>query len=484
MLAMRIRIVFCVLLAAIYGVRAHPAFAAEGDGMKWFSLDGKSVAAGNTPDAQGLLRKFDAPVLGVSRTAATESRGTVMLCPGGAYSILDLLNEGTRTAEKLNSFGYDVVMLEYHVGQGVRSRDLALEDGLAAWRLLRDKPDALGLKAGRLVLMGYSAGGHLATRMVQGLPEKEQPDDLILVYPAYLEEMAAGAQTVAVLPPQKMKSRLVALMAADDRANWVKGARDYVAAWQKGGGYGIMFEFKTGGHGFGMKPALAGDLAEWPKILNYFLENGPKPGVGPFNTVLPWFLPNVEGRQAAFKKEKAADEGAVVFLGDSITSKWQLGEAFAGMKVANRGISGDTTRGMFCRLQENVLDLHPKAIVLLGGINDFTQQPKGTAETISANVRSILEGVRAANPQVPVLVCEILPSRNATAETLRATNAAVDKVMEEFPNAHRVKTYTPFLNADGTQNASLFLDGTHPNPAGYAVWQNVLKPELAKYVRP
>lgn len=271
-------------------------------------------------------------------------------------------------------------------------------------------------------------------------------------------------------------------MADDDRANWLKGIRDYVDTWQKAGGYGIMFEFKTGGHGFGMKPNLTGDLEQWPKILNYFLENGPKPGVGPFNTVLPWYLPNVEGRMASFKKDKAADQGAIVFLGDSITAQWKLADAFHDMKVANRGISGDTTRGMFCRLQDNVLDLHPKAIVFMGGINDFSQQPKGTPENIAANVRSILEQIRAANPDTPVLLCDILPSKTTTDETLRTTNAAVDKVIASFPNAHRVKTYEPFLNADGAQNSALFRDGTHPTPAGYAVWQKILEPELAKYV--
>jgi lysophospholipase L1-like esterase/predicted esterase len=471
----------CVLIGALFFLATPQSQAADANGAEWFSLEGKSVAEGNTPDAQGLVRAFHAPVLGMTRTTQKESQGTVLLLPGGGYSILDVLNEGSRTAQALNGFGYDVAMLEYHVGSGARSRDLALADVQAAWRLLKEKPETLGIKGRRWIVMGYSAGGHLAARLVQDLPEKQQPDDLMLVYPAYLEEKAADAQAPTVQPPAHIKSRLAAIMAANDRATWLKGARDYVSAWQKGGGYGIMFELKTGGHGFGMKPGLAGDLAQWPNILNYFLENGPKPGVGPFNTVLPWFLPNVSSRLATFKKDAPADQGAVVFLGDSITAKWKLDDAFHDFKVANRGISGDTTRGMLCRLQENVLGLHPKAIVFMGGINDFSQQPRGTAQTISENVRLMLEEVRAGNPDVPVLVCEILPAGFVSLETVRATNAAVDKVMEGFPNAHRVKILESFLKADGTQDKSLFLDGTHPTAAGYAVWQKVLAPELARY---
>lgn len=484
MLTLRTTITLWVLTVAFFLLGTPPVQAADTNATEWFSLDGTPTPAGNPPNEQGLVRKFDAPVLGVTRTSRSDLQGTVLLLPGGAYSILDVLNEGSRTAQALNGFGYDVVMLEYHVGAGARSRDQALDDAKTAWRLLKEKPEALRFKSSRLVVMGYSAGGHLAARLVQQLPDNQQPDDVILVYPAYLEEMAAGATIPAVQPPSQIKSRLVAIMAADDRNNWLKGARDYVNAWQTAGGYGIMFEFKTGGHGFGMKPGLTGDLAQWPNILNYFLQNGPKPGVGPFNTVLPWFLPNVEGRLSAFSKSKAQDEGAFVFLGDSITAKWNLSDAFPGIKIANRGISGDTTRGMLCRLQDNVLDLHPKAIVVLGGINDLFGQPKGTAESISANVRSILEQVRTANGDTPIYVCEVMPCKTMPREVVMATNAALAKVVAEYANAHLVKTYAPFLNADGMQNETLFGDGTHPNAAGYEVWQSVLKPELTKHNRP
>jgi lysophospholipase L1-like esterase len=373
-------------------------------------------------------------------------------------------------------------MLEYHVGGGAKSREAALADAQAAWKLLRERPEVLGLggvRGKRLVVMGYSAGAHLGARLVQGLAAGEQPDDLVLVYPAYLEEMRDGA--VAVAPPAHPKARLVVMQAADDRANWLKGAHGYVDAWQKAGGYGLMLEYKSGGHGFGMKAGMRGDVAQWPAILNYFLENGPKPGVGPFNSVLPWFLPNVEGRMKAFAAAKEADQGAVVFLGDSITAKWKLADAFGGMKVANRGISGDTTRGMLCRLQDNVLDLHPKAVVFMGGINDLFGQPAGTAETVSANVRSILEGVKGAHGETPVLVCEILPCKTMSREKVEACNAAIAEVVAGFSNAHLVRTYGAFLNPDGTQDSSLFLDGTHPNAKGYGVWLRVLQPEVEKY---
>jgi lysophospholipase L1-like esterase/acetyl esterase/lipase len=464
----------CSLLAVARVLAADPSSA------EWFSLQGTPAVSGNAPDDQGLVRKFDAAVLGVTQTTQPDSLGTVLLLPGGGYNILDVLNEGVRTAATLNNFGYDVAMLEYHVGAGVKSRALALEDALAAWRLLKQKPEALRLKRGRGIVMGYSAGGHLAARLVQELPEGEQPDDIVLVYPAYLEEKPGNTDLPAVQPPAHPHSRLIAMMAADDRATWLTGCREYVNAWRKVGGEGLMFQFKNGGHGFGMKPDLTGDLAQWPNILKYFLENGPKPGVGPFNMVLPWFLPNLEGRLAKFKADQAADQGAVVFLGDSITAKWKLEQAFSEYKIANRGISGDTTRGMFCRLEDNVLALHPKAIVFLGGINDLFGG--GTPEDIAANVRSILELARKAG-DMPIFVCEVLPCKGRPSEMLTATNVALAKVVGDFANVHLVPTYAPLLKPDGTQDETLFLDGTHPNESGYAVMQKTISAELAKYVR-
>lgn len=109
-----------------------------------------------------------------------------------------MLNQGSRTAQALNGFGYAVAMLEYHVGAGAKSREQALDDAETAWRLLKEKPDALRFKSSRLVVMGYSAGGHLAARLVQQLPANQQPDDVILVYSAYLEETAADSKQTVV----------------------------------------------------------------------------------------------------------------------------------------------------------------------------------------------------------------------------------------------------------------------------------------------
>ncbi len=459
------------------------AAAASGD-HEWFSLNGQFVDSGNPVDADGVVHQFNAPCLQVTRTTVAAPQGTILLLPGGGYRGLELVNEGAKTVETLNRFGFDVVTLQYHIGAGDQTRDLALQDALAAWRLLKKHPRKLHIHGDRLGIMGYSAGGHLAARTVETLAggsPNEQPDDLILIYPAYLDERTPGSSAPLVGPPAQPKPRLITMIASNDNPAWVQGSRDYTDAWIKSGGQGIFYLFKDGGHGFGMKEHRTGDIEQWPKILNYFLQNGVTPGVGPFNTTgLPWFIDGRDHRLAQFETDQAKDQGAVVFFGDSITEHWDVAKYFPDLKTANRGISGDTTRGMLCRLQDNILNLHPRAVVFLGGINDTWQQPVGTPQTVATNVRSILEGIRQATPRTPVFVCEILPTSGKPDELIRAINRTVDGVVKEFPNAHRVRTHDRFLNADGKLNASLFNDGTHPSPAGYAVWQAAVAPELEK----
>jgi hypothetical protein len=100
------------------------------------------------------------------------------------------------------------------------------------------------------------------------------------------------------------------------------------------------------------------------------------PGAGPIRRY-DWFRQLWEQRRAAWAKQVEQDQHALVFLGDSITQGWgdDMGGYFAGMKVANRGISGDTSRGVLLRLKQDVLVLNPSGIVLLIGTNDLEKAP-------------------------------------------------------------------------------------------------------------
>jgi hypothetical protein len=127
------------------------------------------------------------------------------------------------------------------------------------------------------------------------------------------------------------------------------------------------------------------------------------PGTGPIRRY-DWFRQLWQARRAEWARTAAQDRHAVVFLGDSITQGWGggLGAAFPGVKVANRGISGDTTRGVLIRLEEDVLALDPAAVVILIGTNDLEEG--ATPEVAVANLRLILSAIEAHDTATPIVL--------------------------------------------------------------------------------
>ena len=180
--------------------------------------------------------------------------------------------------------------------------------------------------------------------------------------------------------------------------------------------------------------------------------------------------------------EVAKDQGAVVFFGDSITQGWgtDFRKAFEGMKLANRGIGGDTTRGMLLRLKEDVLALNPKAVVLLMGTNDI--EVEVPADAIGRNFQKIVAALKAHDPKMPVIVCRIFPSsatKKRPKETILAVNELFAAAVKGDPQFTVLDTYALFANAEGDALPSLFPDLLHLNPAGYAKWASALRPVFA-----
>ena len=202
----------------------------------FITLEGQAQAHGNAIGPDTFIHRVETPVLRLMRTSSPSPKGTVLLFPGGGYTILAVGHEGTATAGFLNAQGFDVAILEYAIAAGPTTRNRALANALTAWRLIKAKTASLGLRGGRFGVMGYSAGGHLAARLTSYLPAGEQPDDVILIYPAYLQETISGTRICAVRPPPSPTGRLFVTIAANDNAEWVSSCREYAAVWRETGG--------------------------------------------------------------------------------------------------------------------------------------------------------------------------------------------------------------------------------------------------------
>jgi lysophospholipase L1-like esterase len=190
---------------------------------------------------------------------------------------------------------------------------------------------------------------------------------------------------------------------------------------------------------------------------------------------------NVE-RRTLFSSQKATDQSAIVFVGDSITEGWHtLQQDFAGLgvKVANRGIGGDTTPNLIYRLQEDVLSLHPRALVILIGTNDLGEHT--TPEQIAENLAELHRRIRAAYPTIPLAWCLVMPRKGEDSypERIHDLNARIAKLAETDAHVTVCDTFTPLALPDGSSNPEDFVpDRLHLNPTGYATWRTALMPIL------
>ena len=162
------------------------------------------------------------------------------------------------------------------------------------------------------------------------------------------------------------------------------------------------------------------------------------PGAGPIRRY-DWFRKLWAERRARWAARTDKDRGAVVLLGDSITQGWgeDFSAWFPGMKIANRGISGDTSRGVLIRMDEDALALQPAAVVLLIGTNDLEE--KADPETIAGNFKLILAKLAQHNGKMPIVLCEVFPSsttKNRPADKIKKGESAIRRRSQRQSAGH------------------------------------------------
>ncbi len=217
---------------------------------------------------------------------------------------------------------------------------------------------------------------------------------------------------------------------------------------------------------------------------------------------------------AAVADTKSLPDVKLLFVGDSITDFWLLGDnpwvkgQRCGRKVwdqsfgqrgstnfaFNIGISGDRTEHLLYRLlpraqgglgQIDPPELNPEFIVLLVGINNSWAAEEPVADSVFEGVRAVIDALHARKPQARIVLQTLLPtnqeSRNA--EVVRPVNRRLVALASSSPYATFVvllDLYPAFVDASGRQVDSLFNDGLHPSEAGYRVWRDQLVPFLGR----
>ena len=182
----------------------------------------------------------------------------------------------------------------------------------------------------------------------------------------------------------------------------------------------------------------------------------------------------------------------VVFMGNSITDFWpaKSPEFWAdNAGFVGRGISGQTTCEMLVRFRQDVINLHPRVVVILAGINDIARNNgKISLVNVLGNLKSMTELARAHG--IKVALCSVVPCSRfpwrpeiKPAMLVKHLNGMIEQYVAGLASDEVVYVdyYTPMANAEGGLDADLADDGCHPTPKGYAIMERVVLKALAQW---
>lgn len=214
------------------------------------------------------------PSLRVFLPAAELSTGRVVVaCPGGGYSHLAYNHEGYDWAPFFNKQGIALVVLKYRMPKG-GNKDVPVSDAEEAIRMVRDSADVWNINPGDVGIMGFSAGGHLASTVaIQAAPEV-RPDFQILFYPVITMDKKythigsrnsfLGKDASAELEKQYSNEKQVTkdtppafiAYSDDDKSVSPVNGVNYYLSLHKEGVPATLHVYPSGGHGWGIRESF------------------------------------------------------------------------------------------------------------------------------------------------------------------------------------------------------------------------------------
>jgi len=230
-----------------------------------------------------VIHNITIPTLTIYEAPKAKATGTgVIICPGGGYGVVAIAHEGFDVAKQFNAMGVTAFVLKYRLptDSTMENKEIGpLQDAQRAIQFVRDNAKKYHLKKDKIGIMGFSAGGHLASTAAthfatSQIPNKKhtdlRPDFAILIYPVIsftdsLMHQGSRDNLIGKNPSQEKitlysnelqvndKTPPTFLVhAKDDGGVKVQNSIAYRDALQKSGVQTEMYLFEKGGHGFGL----------------------------------------------------------------------------------------------------------------------------------------------------------------------------------------------------------------------------------------
>jgi len=267
------------------GPKAIPLWSGDVPGEKGDIGDEKLIKR-DKDDGLVRLTNVTAPAIYLYRPGKyVKNTGVaVIVCPGGGYSILAMSHEGQDVCRWLSRMGVTAVLLKYRVPRRkeLEKHHAPLQDAQRAMSLVRKRAGEWGIDPKKIGVLGFSAGGHLATMVMSQYDNKRsypldpdidsvscRPDFAILIYPAYLQD----EKNREILAPEivvNKKTPPVFLAVAHNDKRFVQGSALLYLALRRADVSAELHIFAKGGHGFGMKET-GERVAKWPQICEQWM---------------------------------------------------------------------------------------------------------------------------------------------------------------------------------------------------------------------
>jgi len=232
-------------------------------------LSPQKIAAAKKKTTDERIAYVDDPTITLYRAPKAKANGCAMvICPGGGYNILAWPKEGLEIAEYFNTHGVTCAVLQYRVPRRDPDTPHAepLQDAQRAIRLLRANAKEWGIDPQRVGILGFSAGGNLATmaglhHAKRSYPRADAADDLSArpdfmcpIYPAYYADERKPGPLSPLLEVDKNSPPTFIAVTSDDKLRGYNAALFY-AELKKHNVPAEIHVYEKGGHGYGIRPS-------------------------------------------------------------------------------------------------------------------------------------------------------------------------------------------------------------------------------------
>lgn len=422
-----------------------------------------------TPDGEATLTVF-------LPSADVATGRAVVCCPGGGYANLMMDYEGTDWAEYFNQKGIALCVLKYRMPKG--NRQIPISDAYAAMKMVRDSAEVWHINAHDVGIIGFSAGGHLASTVSTHAPMELRPDFSILFYPVitmqykqthhgsvdnFLGKEKDSTSVVNDFSNDKAVRKHLTPPAAvflandDDIVPILENGVAYYSAMHRVGNHCALYAYPTGGHGFGMKKnfryhkQMLNDLDDWLAFLP---------------------SPKKDAVRVACIGNSITD-GSGIFMRDIFGYPAQLQKKLGnGYIVKNFGLGARTMlqKGDYPYMKEqawkDAQGFLPDIVIIKLGTNDSKPKNWKYGNEFATDMQHMLDTLKALPSYPRIILATPIPALNALGtidkEALTKEICPLIKDLAKKNKCELIDFQTLFQTTEGMMSG----DGIHPTRKG------------------